>query len=179
MARGFQQVPHQHYDPREVAAPVANNTTICIALVLMLLGSWAAHIVDVKGNVKGTFLKGKFKNGEKIFMKVSEGMKKHYSLTSVLLLMKTLYGLMQAAMQFWRLLHEIMNKMGHKQSAVDPCMYYSRHENGDLTIILSWVALIIGPDYIVSEERIKLGKLVDIDDVGPLNEFVGCKVEIY
>ncbi len=56
VAQGFQQVPHQHYDPTAVAAPVANDTTIRIALVLMLLGGWAAHIVDVKG----AFLKGKF-----------------------------------------------------------------------------------------------------------------------
>jgi len=47
-------------------------------------------------------------------------------------------------------------------------------------IILSWVDdnIIIGPDYAVNEVRIKIGKLIDIDDVGPLNEFVGCKVEI-
>ncbi len=142
----------------------------------MLLGGWAAHIVDVKG----AFLKGKFENGKKIYMKIPEGMEKHYSSTSVLLLKKTLYGLKQAAMQFWRLLLEIMKKMGHERSKVDPCMYYSRRENGDMTIILSWVDdnIIMGPDNVVDEERIKIGKLIDIDDVGPLNEFVGCKVEI-
>ncbi len=36
----------------------------------------------------------------------------------------------------------------------------------------------MGPDYIVNEERTKIGNLIEIDDVGQLNEFVGCKVEI-
>ncbi len=51
VARGFQQVPHQHYDHTAVAAPVANNMMIHSALVLMLLGGWAAHIVDVNGSI--------------------------------------------------------------------------------------------------------------------------------
>ncbi len=142
----------------------------------MLLGGWATHIVDVKG----AFQKGQFENGEKIYMKITEGMENHYSSTSALLLKKTLYGLRQAAMQSWRLLLEIMKKMGHERSKVDPCIYYSRRKNGDMTIILSWDDdnIIMGPDNVVNEERIKIGKLIDIDDVGPLNKFVGCKVEI-
>ncbi len=39
-------------------------------------------------DVKGAYLKGKFVNGKKFFMKVPEGMKKHYSYISVLLVKK-------------------------------------------------------------------------------------------
>ncbi len=107
-------------------------------------------------------------------------MEKHYSSTSVLLLKKLLYGFKQAAMQFWRLLLKIMKKIGCERSKVDPCMYYYRHKNGDMAIILSWVddTIIIGPDSVVNEERIKIGNLIDIDDVGSLNKFVECKVEM-
>ncbi len=35
---------------------------------------------------------------------------------------KTLNGLKQATMQFWRLLLKTMKKMGHERSKVDPCM---------------------------------------------------------
>ncbi len=58
-------------------------------------------------------------------------------------------------------------------------MYYSRWENGDLTIIQSWVYdnVIIGPEYVVNEDKIKNGKLIEVDDVGASNEFVGGKVE--
>ncbi len=83
-------------------------------------------------------------------------------------------------MKFWRLLLQVMKKMGHERSKVNPCMYYSRCKNGDMTTIVSWVDdnIIMGPDSVVNKERIKIGNLIDIDDVRPLNEFVGCKVEI-
>ncbi len=50
----------------------------------------------------------------------------------------------------------------------------------ETAIILSWVDdnIVMEPDNVVNEERIKIGTLIDIDDAGPLNEFVGCKVEI-
>ncbi len=37
--------------------------------------------------------------------------------------------------------------------------------------------VIIGPEYVVNEDRIKNGKLIEVDDVGASNEFVGGKVE--
>ncbi len=54
VTKGFQQVTHQHLNPIPVAAPMANETTIYIALVLKLFGGWATHNID--GN--GAFLKG-------------------------------------------------------------------------------------------------------------------------
>lgn len=62
----------------------------------MLLAYWYAILVDVKG----AFLNGEFTNGEKIYMKVPKGMEKHYPPNVVLLLLKCLYGLKQAAMAF-------------------------------------------------------------------------------
>ncbi len=55
-----------------------------------------------------------------MYVKVPEGMEKYFSSTSVLLLKKTLYGLKQAAMKFWRLLLEIMNKWGMNKAKLTP-----------------------------------------------------------
>ncbi len=62
--------------------------------------------------------------------------------------------------------------MGHVQSKVDHCMYYSRFKNKEVTIIQSWVDdnNIMGPYY----KRIKIGNL----NVGPLNKFVGCNFKM-
>ena len=62
------------------------------------MANWLGWIVDVKG----AFLHGRFENNEKIFMKIPDGFQKHYPTHVVLCLMRTLYGLVQAAMQFWR-----------------------------------------------------------------------------
>ncbi len=55
-ARGFEQVPHEHYDPNTIASPVVSFITICIVFILMLLAMWPGHILDVRG----AFLKGDF-----------------------------------------------------------------------------------------------------------------------
>ena len=48
-ARGFKQVDGESLDSSSIHAPVTNNVTIRVFLVVMLLADWVAHIVDVKG----------------------------------------------------------------------------------------------------------------------------------
>jgi hypothetical protein len=62
----------------------------------MIMASMLAHVVDVKG----AFLHGEFEDGEIIHMKVPQGFEKHFPEGSVLLLLKCLYGLKQAAKAF-------------------------------------------------------------------------------
>ena len=60
-ARDFEQIAGKHFDPISTAAPVTNDTTIRIVLVLMLLANWMARIY----NVKGAFLKGNLRTVKK------------------------------------------------------------------------------------------------------------------
>jgi hypothetical protein len=60
-ARGFQQIPGVHYDPKTVAAPVTNDITIQIVMVLMIMANWFGELL----NVKGAFLHGQFGEQEK------------------------------------------------------------------------------------------------------------------
>ncbi len=63
-----------------------------------MMANMIAHVVDVKR----AFLHGEFEDGEKIHMKIPRGFKKYFSAESVILLLKCLYGLKQAAKAFWR-----------------------------------------------------------------------------
>ena len=67
-----------------------------LVLVLMLLIGWVAHVVDVKG----AFLHGEFKKGEKVYTKVPGGRDPFYPSNAILLLLRTIYELKQAAMAF-------------------------------------------------------------------------------
>jgi hypothetical protein len=97
-ARGYEQVDGEHYKEDNKAAPVVNDTTFHILLILMLMASWSAEVLDVKG----AFLNGLFEDGEVIYMKVPEGFESHYSNKVVLLLLCTLYGLKQSVYAFWK-----------------------------------------------------------------------------
>ena len=89
-------------------------------MVLMIMAGWLANVVDVKG----AFLHGEFTDGEEIFMEVPRGFEKHYEGNVVLRLLKTIYGLKQAAMTFWKMLLRCMKNMDMKRSTADPCLYY-------------------------------------------------------
>ena len=94
--RGFKQVDGQYYDSSNIHTPVTNNVPIRVFLVLMLMAGWIARIVGVKG----AFLHGEFKKGEKVYMKVPEGWEHFYLSNVILLLLRTNYGLKQSAMAF-------------------------------------------------------------------------------
>ena len=48
-SRRFKQILGQHYDSSSIHAPVTNETSIRVILVLMLIANWTANVVDVKG----------------------------------------------------------------------------------------------------------------------------------
>ena len=173
-ARGFQQVAGEHYQADSISSPVTNDVTIRIVLTLLLMAGWHAEIVDVKG----AFLHGAFADGEKMYMEVPEGFEAFYTNGVVLLLLKTLYGLKQAAVAFWKELLKAMLCMGFARSKADPCLYYQWTAEG-LVLWVSWIddCLCVGKRSAVLAAKTELMKRFDCEDVGELTEYVGCKVD--
>jgi hypothetical protein len=75
---------------------VTNDATIRIIMPLMIIFKLSAQLVDMKG----AFMCGHFKNGEEIYMEVPEEFEEFYGAYALLLLLQTIFGLRQAAMQF-------------------------------------------------------------------------------
>jgi hypothetical protein len=68
--------------------------------------------------------------------------------------------------------------MGNTQSQADPCLFYKRNKDNDLSIWISWVddLLTIGKPNVI--DKMDMMKEFDCDDVGELEEFIGCKIVI-
>jgi hypothetical protein len=96
-ARGYEQIAGKHYNATYIAAPVTSDMTICIGIILLMV-NWYGKLLDVKG----AFLHGEFEEGVALYMEVPEGSKKYYPLGWALLLLKTIYGLKQAVVAFWK-----------------------------------------------------------------------------
>ena len=173
-ARGFEQQEGIHFDKDSIASPVVNDMTIRIVLTIMLLASWFAYMIDHVG----AFLHGSFEPGEQLYIKVPKGMEKHYPEGTVLLLLRTLYGLKQSAAQYWKETVQCFEDMGYKRSKADPCLYFKWTVMG-LMLWMSWVddLLSVGKKETVLQEKEEMKKRFDCDDVGEANEYVGCKVE--
>jgi hypothetical protein len=173
-ARGYEQIDGEHYDEDSKAAPVVQLATIFIVLILTVVMSWHAILLDVRG----AFLHGKFEKDRKIYMDVPQGFERFYPLGVVLLLLKTLYGTKQAAKVFWLVLLSAMNDMEFKRSKVDPCLYYNWSKLG-LVLIVSWVddLLVAGHKDAVMNVKKQILAHFEYDDVGELTKYVGCLVE--
>jgi hypothetical protein len=173
-ARGFEQIDGVHYDSTTKAAPVVNVITIRLVLVLIIMAGWHAELVDVCG----AFLHGEFGEEEKIYMEVPQGFEKHYQEGTVLLLLKTIYGLKQAAYAFWKQLLMAFHSMNYKRSKIDPCLYFQWTEEGPI-LWISWVddCLCCGNKNAVMAAKREMLKRFDCDEVGELKEYIGCKIE--
>ncbi len=138
------------------------------------MASMLAHVVDVKG----AFLHGEFEDGEIIHMKIPQGFEKHFPGESVLLLLKCLYGLKQAAKTFWKLLLRATSAMGLNRSTADPCLYL-KWVNGWLIMMMSWIDAnaIVGQESNVMELKKALMNQFECEDCGPMDEYVGCTIE--
>jgi hypothetical protein len=75
-----------------------NKISVRMLLALICMAQWCAMLLDVKG----ACLCGNFKNGEKIYMEMPQGFEGFYPKNTVLLFLKTIYGLKQAALALGR-----------------------------------------------------------------------------
>ena len=57
----------------------------------------------------------------------------------VLLLLKTIYGIVQAAMVFFKELLKAFQYLKYNRSTVDPCLQFKWTDEGKLIIWLMWV----------------------------------------
>jgi len=172
-ARGFEQIDGQHFDSAHRSAPVGNEITIMIVLIIAVMTGNIAWLVDVMA----AFLGGHMMENEKVHMHVPEGWAHLFPPNVVLLLLKTLYGTVQSAHRFWLETGKAVDYMGFEKSRVDPCLYY-KWTDGGLVLWISWVDdyLFVGPDDIVTKTKNKLMEVFDCDDVGEAQEYVGCKL---
>jgi hypothetical protein len=129
-------------------------------------------------DVKGAFLHGTFCNGEEIYLRIPQGFEKYYNASRQLLrLTKTIYGLKQSAMAFWRELLVCMRDMGYERSKADPCLYFKWNQ-GRLNLWLSWIddCLNLGTEDDVSRAIAEMKARFDCDEVSDLSEYVGCRL---
>jgi hypothetical protein len=173
-ARGFEQVDGEHYNIDTKSSPVTSLVIIRNVMTLIVMTSWTAHLMDVHG----AFLKGKFRDDEIIYMKIPQGFETFYPKNVALLLLRTIYGLVQAALAFWRETVAVFGYMKYIRSKADPCLHFKWTVRG-LILWISWIDdfLVCGNKQSVMEAKDMMGKIFDCEDFGEMNEYVGCKIE--
>ena len=105
-------------------SPVGNDVTFRVVVARMLIGNLKGKVVDIDN----AFLNGDLEHEN--YMKIPEGydevISKGVDKEDCLILQKAIYGLVEAARQFWEKIVDKMQGGGFKLSEAEPCILYRR-----------------------------------------------------
>lgn len=126
VACGYSQVAGVDFE--EIYNPVANDVTFRMLIILKMIWGLDVKLFDV-----GTaFLNSTLSH--EVYMQVPEGVEAGKD--ECLLLLKSIYGTVQAAREWGQLFASIMKDLGFTQSAADPCLFVRRDESGIALVII-------------------------------------------
>ena len=168
---GYIQVPGLDY--KENFSPVVLEVTFRLVLVLMLLNNWIGEIVDIET----AFLYGDLE--EEIYLKVPEGIEtvtgEVYTNEDCMVLQKSMYGLVQAARQFYKKFVQVATeKLGFQKCLADGCLLYKKDESGTIIICLYVDDLLcIGDKKAIEKFKRDIKKFFNTKEEVTFDEYVG------
>ena len=169
----YSQIPGVDYTDN--FAPVAHGVSFRIALARMMVEKLERLVMDVET----AFLYGDIE--EEIFMKSPVGMEEidpGSSPEDCYQLKKGIYGLCQAARQFWKKFVNTIKKkpFGFTVSPADPCMLFKENNLG-ICIIIIYVddMLIIGKKEQLQEFATVIQKEFSVKIQHNLADYLGCE----
>lgn len=178
VAQGFSQIPgvdfHQTY------APVARQASVKLLIALAAQNDWELDCFDAKR----AFLHGRLT--EEIYMKQPRGFER-YSDAGVLLvclLLRSLYGLKQAAFDWYVTLSKLLEELGFSRSDIDLTVFIfdklERDGRRVICIIVWHVDDGLGgcnSRYFLNWVKGKIGERFGISDLGPVSLYLGIEIE--
>ena len=152
-----------------------NDATFRSVVARMIIENMKGKVVDIDN----AFLNGDLEH--EIYMKITErydevinpGVDKE----DCLILQKAIYGLVQAARQFWKKIVDKMQEGGFKLSEADPCMLYKEDEKG-VCIIIIYIddMLIIGKEEAIDDAIKVLQGHFQVKDPTSLEDYLGVQI---
>ena len=173
VALGYSQIPGVDYTDN--FAPVAHDVSFRIALARMMVEKLDSLVMDVET----AFLYGDIE--EEIFMKSPIGMEEidpGSSPGDCYQLKKGIYGLCQAARQFWKKFVDTIKQesFGFQVSPADPCVLFKEDKLG-ICIIIMYVddMLVIGRKEQIEDFASKIQKVFSVKIQHNLADYLGCQ----
>ena len=173
VALEYSQIPGVDYTDN--FAPAAHDVSFRIALARMMVEKLDSLVNDVET----AFLYGEI--DKEIFMKSPVGMEEidpGSSSEDCYQLLKGIYGLCQAARQFWKkFVNTVKQKpFGFRVSPADPCMLFEENELGVCIIIMYFDdMLIIGKKEQIQDFASEIQKEFSVKIQHNLTDYLGCE----
>ena len=168
VAKGFTQVEGIDYD--ETFSPVTRYATIRTLLALSARKDWHVHHIDIKSA---------FTNPEIDRLMYMEIAPPNGSRDKVWELNRSVYGLKQAAYEWYNEVLAMLKELGFKRSEVDHGLFY-KEVNGVILIIPVYVDdfTIVGNDEpAIAEFKAQVSERYEITDLGKVRWILGMHIE--
>lgn len=165
VARGFSQ--RYGIDYEDTFAPTMRMDSLRVILAIVAMEDLECHQVDVNNAFTES------ENSEEIYMRPPEGVE--IARGNVLRVLKSLYGLKQAARDWYNCLCSALRKLGFESIPSDPCIFVN-HKG---IVIGTWVddLVIAGPNILdIKDFKEKLAEIFKIKDLGEIKKILGLKV---
>jgi hypothetical protein len=175
VAQGFSQIPFVDYDA--TFAPVAKSVSVRFVAVYSTLNGWYLECFDATR----AFLWGDLTRT--IYMRYPPGYTSPSLLNGVWRLLKSLYGLKQASLIWYRLLRKVLETLGFLRSEFDHAVFiYKRPWGGEDVHCLMAMHVDDGMAGCTSMAfltfiKSEIKKAFVIKDLGPLRNFLGVQFE--
>ena len=148
VANSFSQIPVDNFTDNY--SPVVNDVTFRVVVARMRIENMKAKVVDIDYALMNGDLE--HENYMKIPEEYDEVINQRVDKEDCLILQKAMYGLVQAARQFWKKIVDKMQEGAFKLSEADPCMLYKEDSKG-VCIIIIYIddRLIIGKEEAIGD----------------------------
>ena len=168
VARGFSQVPG--VDFTESYAPVSDPAVMRLCMAVAAKKGLSIRSIDFKC----AFLNGILQ--EEIYLEQPEGYSVGDRREKVLLLKKAIYGLVQAALEWRRVLLKILRELGFEPMVTDPASFIRRSDGVILNTHVDDVTLY-GEESALEDLEVALEKKFELKRMGETTYVVGVRVE--
>ena len=173
VAKGFSQI--LSVDFTDNYSPVLKDVTFRVVVARMIIENMKGKVVDINN----AFLNGDLEH--EIYMKIPEGYDEviypRVDKEDCLILQKAIYGLVQAARQFWKKIVDKMQEGGFKLIEADSCMLYKEDEKGVcITIIYIDNMMIIGKEEAIDDAIKVLQGHFQVKDPTSLEDYLGVQI---
>jgi hypothetical protein len=151
VACGYSQQPG--VDFTDTYSPVINDAVFRLILIIQMVYKLVGMIIDIET----AFLNGDLP--EEIYMDAPKGSDAQHD--EVWLLLKSLYGLVQSARQFFLKFRAILLQLNFVQSEAEPCLFTKRANDG-----IIFIAIYVDDCYVIGHDHMIKQLISDLKSAG-------------